>query len=263
MTWPWRELEGLLAAGKALLPAAMSGSPAAMLEAAVRTAGDRVIGRQLTMRVGDSDVTLTPVELDTVLDNVGLALGQVPRIHVVAEDVAWPGTPLRRMAITCSEVRFQSVPSPSAVAGSVEVEITVAADVVRAKILELQPNLIVDIGDDAVMRVRWAARRNWGHLEVEPIVVAEGVLLAPRVLQIARTRWRSVERMRPTVVEIPDLPRGLRLTEVELGEGELILRGEAERWHEKIPLTDLLGWLATAATTFTLPRFPGRENAEE
>jgi hypothetical protein len=263
VTWPWRELEGLLAAGKALLPAAMSGSPAAMVEVAVRAAGDRLLGRQVTMRVGDSDVTLTPVELDTKLDNVGLALGQVPRIHVVAQDVAWPGTPVRRLAVTCSEVRFQSLPTPSAVAGSVEVEITVAAEVVRAKVLELQPNLIVDIGDDAVMRVRWAARRAWGHLEVEPIVVGEGVLLAPKVLQIAKTRWRAVERVKPTLVEIPDLPRGLRLTEVELREGELVLRGEAERWHEKIPLTDLLGWLASAAATLTLPKFPGRDNVSE
>jgi hypothetical protein len=260
VTWPWRELEGLLAAGKALLPAAMSGSPAALLETAIRTAGERMVGRQLTMRVGGSDVTLTPTKLDTELATAGLALGQVARIHVVARDVAWPGTPVREITITCADVRFQSLPMPSVRAKSVVVEIVVAAEVVRAKVAELQPNLVVDIGDDAVMRVRWAPRRTWGHLEVEPVVAEEGVLLMPRILQIARTRWRAVERMRPTVVEIPDLPRGLALTEVELRPGELVMRGEAAGWHERIPLTDLIGWLATAATTLTLPQFPGRDN---
>jgi hypothetical protein len=144
------------------------------------------------------------------------------------------------------------------VAGSVELEITVSADVVRAKVAEIEPNLVVDIGDDSVVRVRWARQPGWGHLEVEPVLDAEqGLVLAPQVLQVAGMRFGAVRRMRPTVVEVPDLPRGLRLTAVEPGPGELVLRGEAERWRERIPLTDLLGWLATAASTLTLPRFPG------
>lgn len=259
MTWPWRELEGLFAAGKALVS---SGSPAAVLEAAARAAGDRVIGRELTMRVGDADVTLTPVEIDTELDTVGLALGQVPGLRIVAADVAWPGTPVDLLAITATDLQFQSLPTPSVLAHAVSVEITLAADVVKAKVAELQPDLIVDIGADSVMRVKWAPRRNWGHIEVEPVVVEDKVLLKPQVLQLKTMRFRSAERLRPTVIEIPDLPRGLRLTDVELGASRLVLRGEAERWHEKIPLTDLLTWLATAAATFTLPQFPGRDNVD-
>lgn len=254
MSWPWRELEGLLAAGKALLPGV---SPAAMLQTAVRLAGDRVLGRQLTMRVGDSDVTLTPVELDTELDNIGLAFGQVPHVRIVAKDVDWPGTPLMKLALTCGDVRFQSLPMPSVVAGLVDVEITVSAEVVRAKVAELQPDLIVDIGEDSVARVRWASKERWGHLEVEPSVTDDGLVLTPKVLQVAKMRFGAVQRMRPTVVEIPDLPRGLRLTAVEPGPSELVLRGQAERWRENIPVADLVGWLATAAATLTLPRFPG------
>ncbi|CAM3295570.1 LmeA family phospholipid-binding protein [Kibdelosporangium persicum] len=254
MTWPWRELEGLFAAGKALVP----GSPATVLQAAVRAAGDRVIGREVTMRVADADVTLVPVEIDTELDTVGLALGQVPWLRVVAQDVTWPGTPVQLLAVTASDVRFQSLPMPSVQANEVSVEITLAADVVRAKVAELQPDLVVDIGDDSVMRVRWAPRRSWGHVEVEPVVAGGGVHLRPKVLQVRNFRFRAVDRLRPAVVEIPDLPRGLRLTGVELGESRLVLRGEAERWHERIPLIDLLTWLATAAATFTLPAFPGR-----
>jgi hypothetical protein len=260
VSWPWRDLEGLLAAGWALLPG-LANSPAAALQAAVGMAGDRVIGRELTMRVGESDVTLTPVELDTELDTMGLALGQVPHIRIVARDVSWPGTPLERLTIVCSDVRFQSLPLPTAIAGQVELEITVSAEVVRAKVAEVQPNLIVEIGDDGIVRVRWANRQRWGHIEVVPTVDEEkGLVLSPRVLQVAGMRFGSISRMQPTVVEVPDLPRGLRLTDVQPGPGELVLRGEAERWREKIPVTDLLGWLATAATTLTLPRFPGSGN---
>ena len=255
MTWPWRELEGLLAAGKALV----SGSPAAASQAAVRAAADRVVGRELTMRVGDADVTLTPTEIDAEIDPVGLALGQVPRVRIAARDVTWPGTPVHELAIVADDLRFQSIPSPSVLVGDVDVRITLTADVVKAKVAEVQPNLVVDIGDDSVMRVRWAPRRTWGHLEVEPVVVDQGVHLCPKVLQLGGMRLRAVERLRPTVVELPDLPRGLRLTGVELGAGHLVLRGETEQWHQRIPLTELLTWLATTAATFTLPQFPGRD----
>ncbi|MET0132308.1 MAG: hypothetical protein ABW215_01805 [Kibdelosporangium sp.] len=228
-----------------------------MLETAVRMAGDRVIGRELTMRVGDSDVTLTPVELDTRLDTVGLAFGQVPHVRIVAKDVGWPATPLRLLALTCGDVCLRSLPLPSVVAGSVGVEITVAADVVQAKVAEVQPDLHVDIGDDAVVRIHWASRKRWGHLEVEPSLRADGLLLTPKVLQVKGVRLGAVRRLKPTLVEIPDLPRGLRLTAVEPGPGELVLRGEARQWRENIPVVELVGWLATAAATFTLPRFPG------
>ena len=256
MTWPWRELEGLLAAGRALLPG-LANSPAAILQIALRAAGDQVIGRRLTMQVGAGEVALTPVEIDTELDTLGLAVGQVPHVRIVAEDVTWPDAPLTRLAIVCGNVRFQSLPVPSVVAGSVGLEITVSADVVRAKVAELQPNVIMDIGDDSVVRVRWARRPRWGHLEVEPVLDdTQGLILAPQVLQVAGMRFDAVRRMQPTVVEVPDLPRGLRLTAVEPGPGELVLRGEAEGWRENIPLTDLLGWLATAAATLRLPRLP-------
>jgi hypothetical protein len=256
VTWPWRDLENLLAAGKALLPG-LPGSPAAMVQVALRVAAARVVGRRVTMRVGTSEVALTLVEIDTELDTVGLALGQVPHVRIVAEDVTWPDAPLTRLAVLCSDVRFQSLPVPSVVAGSVELEITVSASVVRAKVAELRPNIVMDIGDDSVVRVRWVRRPTWGHLEVEPVLdSSQGLILAPQVLQVAGLRFGAVRRMQPTVVEIPDLPRGLRLTAVEPGAGELVLRGQAERWRERIPLTDLLSWLTTAAATLTLPRFP-------
>lgn len=258
MTWPWRELEGLFAVGKALLPG-LANSPAAVLQLAVRAAGERVTGRRLTMRVGEHEVQLTPVEIDTELDTVGLALGQVPHVRIVAEDVTWPDAPLTRLAIVCDDLRFQSLPVPSVVAGSVHVEVTVSAEVVRAKVAELQPKLIMDIGPDSVVRVRWARRPTWGHLEVEPVLdPTHGLILAPQVLQVAGLRFGAVRRMQPTVVEIPDLPGGLRLTAVEPGPAEVVLRGEAERWQENVPVTDLLAWLATATATLTLPRFPGR-----
>ncbi|GAB3885667.1 hypothetical protein GCM10029964_048700 [Kibdelosporangium lantanae] len=256
MTWPWRDLESLLAAGRALLPG-LAGSPAAMLQVALRAAADRVIGKRLTMRVGDAEVALTPVEIDAELDAVGLALGQVPHVRIVAEDVTWPDAPLTRLVVLCTDVRFQSLPMPSVVAGSVELEITVSGSVVRSKVAELQPNIVMDIGDDSVVRVRWARRPSWGHLEVEPVLdSSQGLILAPQVLQVAGLRFGAVRRMQPTVVEIPDLPRGLKLTAVEPGAGELVLRGQAERWRQRIPLTDLLTWLATAAATLTVPKFP-------
>jgi hypothetical protein len=240
VNWPWRELEGLLAG----LPALPAG-PAAMLELAVRTAGNRVLGRRLTMRVGESDVSLTPVELDIRLETLGIALGQVGHVRITAEDVTWPDAPLRRLAVFCDDVRLSSLPTPSVVAGTVEVVITVTAEVVRAKAAEAQPNLDVDIGPDGIVRVSWARKPHWGNVEVEASVEEAGVVLTPKVLTVGGHKFGAVRRLRPTVLEVPDLPRGLRLIAVQPGPGELVLRGVTERWRERIPVTEVLSWLTT------------------
>jgi hypothetical protein len=92
---------------------------------------------------------------------------------------------------------------------------------------------------------------------VEP----EAVVLTPTTLHIGRWKFRAPKRIRPIVLALPELPKGLRLTGVRAVEGELVLNTVADEWPERlarIPLGDLLSWLTTAALTLTLPRLGTR-----
>ncbi|WP_158886892.1 hypothetical protein [Amycolatopsis anabasis] len=235
-------------------------TPAAMLQTAVRTAGDRMLGRRLTVRAGEADVEMTLAELDFRVSSVGLGQAQMGDVRLVFEDIAVPDTPLDRLVLVCRDVEVRSLPSPVLVAASVEVAVTVSAEVLADRIAEVRPDVLVEVGTDRIVRVRSARRPHWGALHVEPDVGADGVSLRPVAVQFGGVRIRLPRRLRPISVTVPDLPRGLRLTGVEPGEGELVVYGLADRWRERlssIPLGTLVGWLTTAATTLTVPRLGG------
>jgi hypothetical protein len=260
---PKRELENLLAVGKTLFfskaqsPVPMT--PAAMLETAVQTAGERMLGRRVTVRAGASDVEMTLVEIDFRVDSVGLGQARMGDVRLVAEDVDVPDYPLERLTLVCRDVRMSSLPMPTLVAGSVEVSVAASAAALRNRVAELRPDILAEPGEDGYLLLRSAKRPRWGHLRVEPGIDDGLILLRPRALGfgpfgIGLPRW-----LRPITIPVPDLPNGLRLTGVEVDNGELILHGLADQWRERlssVPLSTLLSWVTTAATTLTVPRLP-------
>ncbi|SFP00421.1 hypothetical protein SAMN05421810_101658 [Amycolatopsis arida] len=262
--WLPRELESLLAAGRTLLPSvsmpAVPTSPSGMVETAVHVVGDRLVGRRLTARVAEHDVAFTLGELDCRVASVGL-LGRadVGDLRLVAEDVDWPGGPLRRVTVVGRDVRVRSLPTPALVAATVEVDITVAADVLRARVAEARPGVDVELDPDGTLRLRSTRRPWWGSVEVEPRVVDADVLLRPVAAHALGRRIRLPRRLRHVPVSLPALrdgPVGLRLTGVDTGAGEVVLRGTADAWRDRlatVPLTGLLGWLGTIAGTLTVP----------
>ncbi|MEC3977363.1 LmeA family phospholipid-binding protein [Amycolatopsis sp. H20-H5] len=253
---PWPELSGLAAAGRALLPGVPT-SPAA----ALRMVTERLIGRRITAKVGEHDVAFTLTELDYRADSLRLATGKVGDVRIVAEDIDWPDTPLRRITVLARDVRLKSLPSPSATPASVGIDIAVAGDVLRERMAEARPDLVVTAGEDGLIWVRWARRAHWGHLTLEPRVDHSAIVLLPRTLHVRGRRFRAPARLKPILLPLPELPPGLRLTGVEPRADELLLHTVADEWPERlsrIPLTDLLSWATTAALTLTLPRLGSR-----
>jgi hypothetical protein len=257
---PRRELESLFAAGRTLLPS-MPVTPSSMLSTIVQTAAERMVGQRLTVRSGVSDVDLTLTEVDCQVDSIGLGQARIGDLRLVAEDIDVPETPLERLTVLCRDVSLTSLPLPALAAGEVEVSAVVSAEVVCARIAELRPDVVVEFAPDRTLRLRTARGLRWGSLRVT-VEVADGeVLLRPAALHAGPVSVPLPRRMRPFTITVPELPRGLRLTGVEVGDGELVLHGIADRWRERlssVPLSTLLGWVSTTATTLTVPKLPKR-----
>jgi hypothetical protein len=253
---PWGDLAGLASAGRALLPSVPT-TPAAVL----RSASEQLVGRRLTMKTGDADVHLTLTALDYQTDSLRLATGKLGDVRIVAEDITWPETPLKRVTVVASDVRVRSIPTPAVIPASVAIEIVVDGEVVRSLITKLRPGITVEPGEGGLVAIRSARHPRWGHAELAPEVDGPDLLLRPRALRVAGLRIPLPRRLKPVAVPPPVLPEGLRLAEVEVRDGELVLHVLAEEWPEqlsRIPLTDLLSWLTTAALTLTIPRLGRR-----
>lgn len=249
---PWPELAGLAAAGRALLPSSLPTTPAGVL----RFASERLLGRRITATVGGNVVELTLTGLDYEADTFSLATGRLGDVRVVAEDVTWPETPFTTVVLLAKDVRFRSLPTPTVKPASVEIEIVVSAEVVTRLAAESRPGVVVGLGSGGMAEIRWARHPRWGFIEFEPSVEESSVLLRPRVLRVARRRFRLPRRLQPIELDLPEFPPGLRLVSVEPRGHELALHALAEQWPERlsrIPLTDLLAWLTTTALTLTAP----------
>lgn len=168
--------------------------------------------------------------------------------------------PLRRVTVLAKDVRLRGLPSPAAIPGSVELEIEVSGTVVRDRVAAARPDLIATPHPEG-FRVRWRKHPHWGCLTLVAGIEDDAIVLTPTALRLGRWTRRPPKRIRPIVLPLPDLPKGLRLNGIRPAEDELALTIAADEWPgrlARIPLPDLLTWLTTAAMTLTLPGFGSR-----
>lgn len=168
--------------------------------------------------------------------------------------------PLRRVTVLAKDVRLRGLPSPAVIPRSVELEIEVSGTVVRDRVAAARPDLVATPHAEG-FRVRWRKRPHWGFLTLVADIEDEAIVLTPTALHVGRWTRRPPKRIRPIVLSLPDLPKGLRLTGIRPDEDELALTIAADEWPgrlARIPLPDLLTWLTTAAMTLTLPGFGSR-----
>lgn len=186
-----------------------------------------------------------------------------PATRQTAESPAQPDVdriPLRRVTALAKDVRLRGLPSPAVIPGSVELEIEVSGTVVRDRVAAARPDLIATPHPEG-FRVRWRKHPHWGYLTLAADIEDDAVVLTPTALRLGRWTRRPPKRIRPIVLPLPDLPKGLRLTGIRPGEDELALTIAADEWPgrlARIPLPDMLSWLTAAAMTLTLPGFGSR-----
>jgi LmeA-like phospholipid-binding len=228
-----RELWGLLAA---------TAPPVAALDALLRTAARRLVGRRFT--VPGTELTLRVETFDARPDSVGLAIGQLDDVRIVARDVQWRRLACERLVLVCRNVHLRPLPVPVLVSAPVEVELTVAAADLRQQVATLRPQLRVEVDGEA--RLRWAERPQWGALVVVPEVTDTALYLRPVALWCGSRRLPLPRWAPPLRVRVPALPRRLRLRGVEVRPDAVVVRLAADQWRETAPwdrLRIFRGWL--------------------
>lgn len=239
---------GLTAATPALrqvLPeAAAVLTPGGALEALLRTVGGRLAGRRITLpRAG---VALLLESLDLRPDPVGVAVGQLDDVRVVARDLSWRGIACERVEVLFRNVHLRPLPAPTLVAAPVEAALHLAPAVVAEQVAAVRPGVALEVGPDHAVLARAARFPRLGAVVLEPGVGAGALLLRPVALRRGRLRLPLPARLRPVRVEVPPLPRDLRLRAVTVEPAAVVLHLVADEWREPVPaarLADATRWL--------------------
>lgn len=164
----------------------------------------------LTVRVGEHDATMTVVALDARLGALGVALGQLDDVRVELEDLRWADYRARSAVLVFRDVHVN--PPATVVASPMEFSLVVAV----ADVPQLQ---------------RW----RWFPLNV---------YLVDDALHVRLHRW-----LPPKVFPIPELPRGIKLTSLEVDGDAYVLSGAAPVIKERLTVAQLVELLSRLASS--------------
>jgi len=194
-----------------------------------------VVGRELSVRLDEGDITLTVTEFDSNLDIRGLAAGQLSDVRLAARDIRWEDNRLDRATAVLHNVHLRPAAPPVLVAAPVDLTVELPADALDEMFRLAAPRLAGEIGPDGVARLRLARRPGLGHLEVDAILAESTLWLRPRGLVLGRKRVRLPDRTPGYRVSIPELPHGLTLTDISIEPDKLCLSGRLEQWRIDVP----------------------------
>ena len=133
---------------------------------------------------------------------------------------------------------------PVVVAAPVVLSATLPAAALLDLLDQVAPHLRGELHHDGSMHLRWARRPGIGSVEVDVKAVGSTLWLKPRAVNTGRKRWSLSSRAPAYPLALPDLPRGLLLTEVGFNTGSLQLSGMFPEWRMDLPL----GWLEDIVT---------------
>ncbi|QJY48944.1 hypothetical protein [Pseudonocardia broussonetiae] len=232
----WLDPSTLLRAGAAL-------TPVGALEALLRAAGRRLVGTRVTVPGSGGELSLRFDSLSLGPDPVGLALGQLDDLRLVASDVRWRDLRCHRLVLVCRNVHVRPFPAPVAVAAPVTLEVAVDIAVLAGMLTAARRDWLLEPAGPGLARLRWARRPSWGHVTVTAEVSGTALLVRPRELVVGPRRVRLPSWCPGRRIALPALPRGLRLREVVVDGEEVVLHLAADEWREQVPTGRLEGLL--------------------
>jgi len=239
----WMDPNGMLTSGAPFLPVAA-------LESLLRAAGKRLAGQRFTVpgTGGALRMRLTALRLDP--EPIGLAIGQLGEVTVEAADVVWRDIPFRSAVLVARNVHVRPQPVATAVAAPVILELVLDPAVVQERLAAARPALCVEVlrSDGAPLaRAHWTRRPGWGSVGLRPEVTAAALLLRPTTASLLGLRW-TLPAWAPAVrIRLPQLPRGIRLHDVEVPEeadAGVVLHLGTDEWREAVPPRRLSALLA-------------------
>ena len=244
----WVDPAGLMPAGlvpPGFTPSGLPSLPVAALESLLRAAGRRLAGRRLTVPGTGRALRLRLTALRLDPEPLGLAVGQLGDVTVEATDVVWRTITFRSAVLVARNVHVRPQPVPTAVAAPVTLDLALDPIAVCERLAATHPELRLSIHRDAPhARAHWARRPEWGWVGLKPEITSTALLLRPTAVSV-RGRSRALPLWLPTVrIRLPQLPRGLRLRDVEVTDAPaIVLHLGTDEWREPVPprrLTALL-----------------------
>ncbi|MFG1934744.1 hypothetical protein ACGFK1_29515 [Mycobacterium sp. NPDC048908] len=254
---PFRPLDMLASLWSTAAVAPVSTGAAAAYRTLFMTVRRLVVGRRLSVRLDDGDLTLTITEFDSRLDVRGLSVGQLNDVRLGSRDIWWNDSHFDRATAVLHNVHMKPTTPPVLVAAPVELTLEIPAPVLDELFRWAAPRLAGDIGADGVARLRLAARPLLGNVEVDAHLDGSTLWLKPRGLVIRRSRMRLPERAPAYPVRLPQLPHGLILTGISFAPGVVRLTGTLTEWRMDIPrkrLEDILNQLSVVGVPLNLTR---------
>lgn len=216
-----------------------------------------VVGRQLTVRLEDGDLTMTVSEFDSRLDVRGLSVGQLSDVTLVAHNIRWRTSSFDHATVVLHNVHMKPSSPPVLVAAPVDLTLEVSAPALEDLFCWVAPRLRGEIGADGVARLHMARRPRLGHVEVETRLDGSTLWLSPRGVTIGSSRWRLPPRTPAYPVRLPEFAHGLQLTGIAFAPGVVRLTGTLPEWRTELPrkrLENIITQLSVSGVVLNLTR---------
>lgn len=255
---PFRPVDMLASLWSTAAVAPVNSGAAAAYRTLFVTLRRLVVGRELTVRLDEGDITLTVTEFDSRLDVRALSVGQLNDVRLAARDIRWEQNTLDRATVVLHNVHFRPTAPPVMVAAPVELSLELPADTLDDVFRLAAPRLAGEIGPDGTARLRLARRPSLGQLEVDADLDGSTLWLKPRALVHRRTRLRLPEHTPAYPVRLPELPHGLALTDIGFAPGLLRLSGSLPEWRINVPrrrMEDVINQLSVVGRPLNLTWF--------
>jgi hypothetical protein len=255
---PFRPLDMLASLWSTAAVAPVNTGAAAAYRTLFMTLRRLVVGRELSVRLDEGDITLTVTEFDSRLDVRGLAVGQLSDVRLAARDIRWDNNRLDRATAVLHNVHLRPAAPPVLVAAPVDLTVELPTDTLDELFRLVAPRLTGEIGPDGIARLRFAGRPALGHLEVDAELDGSTLWLRPRGLVFGRRRLGLSHRTPGYRVQLPELPHGLQLTDISIEPDKLCLSGRIEEWQIDVPRTrleDVVNQLSVVGRPLNLTRF--------
>lgn len=254
---PFRPLDMLASLWSTAAVAPMNTGAAAAYRTLFMTLRRLVVGRELSVRLDEGEITLTVTEFDSRLDVRGLAVGQLSDVRLAARDIRWDDNTLDRATAVLHNVRIRPGAPPVLVAAPVDLTVEFPADSLDELFRLVAPRLAGHIDEDGVARLRLARRPGLGNLEVDAELDGSTLWLRPRGLVLGGRRVGLPNRTPGYRVRLPELPHGLTLTDISIEPDKLCLSGSLDEWRIDVPrarLEDVVNQLSVVGRPLNLTR---------
>ncbi len=255
---PFRPLDLLASLWSTAAVAPVSTGAAAAYRTLFMTLRRLVVGRELSVRLDEGDITLTVTEFDSRLDVRGLAVGQLSDVRLAARDIRWENNRLDRATAVLHNVHLRPSAPPVLIAAPVDLTVELPTDALDDLFRLAAPRLAGEVGQDGIARLRFARRPGLGHLEVDALLDGSTLWLKPRGLVVRSKRLRLPGRTPAYPVHLPELPHGLVLTDISIEPDKLCLSGTLQEWRVDVPRTrleDVISQLSVVGRPLNLTRF--------